>query len=80
MEGWRECLEQLKTLPVGWDGNQAKPIEQGVVDMAEKLLGAIFKENSVRELGFVPGADGSVMIELCIRGFDIKIGINYRTP
>lgn len=67
MKHLEEKLNALKTLENGWDGYKGKPATIKAVNSVTAFLEA---------LSLVPGADGSIMIEAHVHGFDIEIDFN----
>jgi hypothetical protein len=71
---WKEDLENLTRLPVGWDGYKAPPVSRENADAALALLGK-FLDVGMPPPQIVPGVDGDLQIEWHIRNLDIEIHI-----
>lgn len=67
-------LNQLTSLPVGWDGYQGKPVSFVCAAYAANLLERVC-HNGVPPPSLVPGSDGTLQIEWHINNYDIEIEI-----
>lgn len=67
-------LEELLSLPPGWDGGRGKPVSVGVAIMARSCIGALAQAD-LRDPQIVPLADGGLQLEWHSGGFDIEMRI-----
>ena len=67
-------LDELTSLPVGWDGYEGQPVSfqcaYFVVQMLERLC-----HDGVPAPSLVPGVDGSLQVEWHRNGFDVELDV-----
>lgn len=68
-------LDELESLPAGWDGLHARPIDQRAVATARRLL-MEFPTLGERSLPH-PNADGGLMFEWSLHDYTWMVDITY---
>jgi hypothetical protein len=67
-------LNELTSLPVGWDGYQGQPVSFTCADFAARVLDSLCHDD-VPAPSLVPGADGTLQVEWHCHGFDIELDV-----
>lgn len=70
----RERLDELTSLPVGWDGYAGRPVTFQCANFAANMLERLCQEG-VPAPSLVPGSDGSVQAEWHRNMFDVELDV-----
>jgi hypothetical protein len=65
-------LNDLTSLPTGWDGYESRPVSFTCAQFAAALLEQIYVDG-VPVPSLIPGSDGAIQIEWHRNGFDLEI-------
>lgn len=70
----RDRLDELTSLPVGWDGYNGRPVScqtaHFVINMLERLC-----QDGVPAPHLVPGSDGSLQVEWHRNNYDVELDV-----
>lgn len=70
----KERLDELTSLPVGWDGYNGRPVScqtaHFVINMLERLC-----QDGVPAPHLVPGSDGSLQVEWHRNNYDVELDV-----
>ena len=67
-------LQELATLPEGWDGYNGKPVCPAIVRCAAQLVDQLYVPGLIKP-HLVPGGDDTLQLEWHVNQFDLEIDI-----
>lgn len=70
----RRRLDELTSLPVGWDGYMGRPVSFQCANFVAKMLERLHRDN-VPAPSLVPGSDGSLQVEWHRNNFDVELDV-----
>lgn len=74
VESLRWRLDELTSLPVGWDGYLGQPVSFQCANFVVNMLERLCRER-VPAPSLVPGSDGSIQVEWHRKGFDVELDV-----
>ena len=70
----KDRLDELTSLPRGWDGYNGEPVSPGCAQFAANLIERLCVAN-VPAPQLVPGADGTLQLEWHTNGCDVEVDV-----
>ena len=67
-------LDELTSLPLGWDGYCGRPVSFQSANFVANMLESLFQDN-VPAPSLVPGSDGSLQVEWHRNNYDVELDI-----
>lgn len=67
-------LDELTSLPVGWDGYLGQPVSFQSANFVANMLERLYQDN-VPAPSLVPGSDGSVQVEWHRNSYDVELDV-----